>query len=317
MASNAGSAVVKGADTATTFVCYYAAYKRLPRVVGLILLWLVVRRMTSGAEDRIDLQGEIIEVQDSVNFETQTIHTIKASRKVYPAVVVPGSQRENCKMVSRKVGETTVKTQVCTCEKSELRFIGEDGKEVVHSCPSTFGKCPYDSRDAYVTEQSGSLACSFSKPNVHCHINGSENSVAYPIKCPSKGTQIDMIRRKSDNKLFIPAGNWNIITMTIKYMDNKGIFRTQKIQKQMPTLSENTPYKVGKMIPVFYSEKHKSIYLEDWNGASNAGMATSLFGLLALGSLLEALSFLNYYSCRLRLGSKVMDAAEDKFGIDI
>ena len=307
---------LKSADTATTWVCYYAIYKRLPSTIGVVVFTFVVMYLVSGAEDRMDLTGEVEEVVDSGVLEEQVITDVQASRVAHRGNVVENSQTTVCKNVQRqKPDGSTYTTRRCTCDGLDVRYVDTDGSEQVHRCAPVPGTCAGNRAIKYVVEQDGRKVCQTGVPKVRCTINHSVNAKAFPLECPKVGSSIELVKT-TNNTIMIPDGNWNTVTLKIRFMDDMGMERVQSVTVKMnrPGASK---YTVGSTIPVYYSPKHKRIYLEDWNGSTWSGYIVFLLVLLSLYKVADALSFLNYYVCRIRLGAAAFEKVEDTVGVDV
>ena len=307
---------LKTVDKGVTYVCYYAMWKRLASTVGTIVFAFVMSGFLSGAEDRIDLTGEIEDVQDSGTLEPQVISDVKASRRVFRGFVADNSQNVHCKDVMKNRSDgTTYTMKVCVCDGLDVKYNDEGGAQQVHRCGPVSGPCASSRSTKYVVEQDGRRFCSSHTPHVRCTINNSVNSKSYSFACPKKGDPIELVRLKN-NKLMIPEGNWNTVTLKIKYMDPNGIVRLQTITTQMNGPG-SSKYAVGGTIPVYYSPKHKKIYLDDWNGSTWSGYFLTLVWLAAVFKTFDMLSFFNYSICRIRLGSQAFEKVENKFGFDV
>lgn len=310
------STTLKVADKATTYVCYYATLKRAKSTLGLIVVWFVVMYMTSGSEDRLDLVGEIEEVTDSGVLEVQKIHKVVPSRKAYKGSVVESSQETNCREIETiKPDGNVVKSQKCDCRAVDVKYTNDGGSEEITRCPPFPIKCPTDFTSMFVVEQDGRKICTMQAPNIHCKINDSTNTKSFTFQCPKVGSDIQVVRT-TNGTILLPEGNWNNVRLKIKYMDDRGVYRHQIIHVPMNEPG-NLKYQVGSTIPVFYSPKHKKIFLSDWNGSSMSSMIRLIVGMIAFFKLVDCLSFLNYYVCRIRLGAKAFDAIESKVGFEI
>lgn len=308
------SEVTATADKGVTWVCRFAFFKRVPAMLGSIVLWLGVVWLTSGVEDRVDMTGTVDYFENSGVLAKETIHTVVPSRSVYPGKVKSGSATMNCEPTKVIVNGNIINKQQCNCANVIVSYVDDAGNtNDVDSGPRS-GGCP--AGNAYVAVQNGKRVSSFGgKPSVQCKINDSINTKSYSMKCPLVGKQIDMVKQK-DGKNVLPHGNWNKAKLRIKYMDPSGISRVQTISKHLNTPIE-TRFAIGQEIPVYYSEKHKKIYLEDWNGESTVSTVRVIFGMLVLVQTVNCLSFLNYYACRMRLGAQAFRKMEDTLGFEV
>lgn len=310
------SATLNVADKATTYVCYYATLKRVKGTLGLIVAWFVVMYMTSGSEDRLDLVGEIEEVTDSGVLEVQKVHKVVSSRKAYKGSVVENSQETNCRETTNiKPNGSQVKSERCECRALDVKYTNDSGTEERTRCPPFPIKCPSNFTNMFVVEQDGRKNCTLLAPKVHCNINNSTNTKLFTLECPKVGSDVQIVK-SSNGTILLPEGNWNNVRLKIKYMDDRGVYRHQIIHVPMNEPG-NLKYKVGSTIPVFYSPKHKKIYLNDWNGSSLSSIIRLIVGIIALLKLVDCLSFLNYYVCRIRLGAQAFDAIESKVGFEV
>ena len=308
--------VAAAADVASTAVCYVNAWKRAKWAIGLLVATLVLRWLTSGAEDLDDLTGVVDAVEDSHVLEDVGVSSVDADRVNARGVPVVGSAVTLSNHLERKRPDGTVEhTTQYTCSGPTLRYTNAAGDDVDFPCGTRAGQCPVG--NGYVTTfKNGTRSCVFgTEPTIHCKINGSAQACRFRGACPSEGESVRMARATKGGALACAEGQWNRARVSVRYVPPT----SDKERTQTFTLPMSGPgaskYAVGASLPVYYSRKHHKIYLSDSNMSSVAGFLVKILALVALYKTVDAASFLYKPVCLARLGLRVADKLDDKLGL--
>ena len=289
----------------------YNAAKRLPSVIGLLVIFVLMFRWYMKSENLEDLTGYIDEVSDGSTLETVEVEKVRASLVNYDAQVIEGTGVQKCKDVVKDLpGGQKVTQRRCHCEGLVLKYEDEDGNEQTFECPPRSGKCHVGAAHV-VKHANGHINASFHGPQRPiCHVNGSSAGCHYDRACPKVGDQVRMAKLKYDGSLRCPVGNWNKAKIAITYEVAERVFlffhrfreKTKIIEKPLPGPALQH-FKEGSEVPLYYSRKTGKVYMEDSNVASFLGKLVFVAFLLLAGRTLFVLALLH------PIGYKLLDRA--------
>jgi hypothetical protein len=307
------------AKTVAKIACVTQAGHHGVRALGWIVVTFVAWRLTRGAEDYVDLVGEIVEVEDSHELVDVTVDETQADRTFHPAMIKPGFEAETkTDTIERTRSDgTRAYENRYSCHGPTVGYTDASGASPTLRCAVRPGVCPA-STPTVVVHNDGRRECVYdSKPPLKCRINKDGPWCHYRGECPPDGSTVKRAKRHKNGALRCVEGQWNTCKLRVRYVPpGKSSTREQTFSVPLDVAGA-VKFRDGDELPVYYSRHKRKAYLHDWHSGSVVGFGMGLLVLFTVARTGHALLFLHPMGCAVLTGGTVFKTMSKKTGLGL